>query len=103
MVDRQRELAKEILPASGTMIGVCTTLIGLVKVVEMQFGPSRVDEYVSLDAVVFVISALAAYAAIRYAHRPKLRGFFERAADLTFLAGLLGIAAIAVLYAYEAI
>jgi hypothetical protein len=103
MMDRQRELAREILPASGTMIGVCTTLIGLVKVVEMQIGPSRVDEYISLATLVFVASALAAYAAIRYVHRPKLRDLFERAADYLFLFGLLVIAVIAVLYAYEAI
>jgi len=39
----RRELSKHILPSSGTMIGVCATLIGLVKLAEAHIGPSRVD------------------------------------------------------------
>lgn len=103
MMAKSRELSNHILPASGTMIGVCTTLIGLVKVVEARIGPSRVDEYVSLVAVIFVFSALASYASIRYADRPNLTTQFERVADYLFLFGLLSIAIIAVLFAYEAI
>jgi hypothetical protein len=103
MMAKSRELSNHILPASGTMIGVCTTLIGLVKVVEGRIGPSRVDEYVSLVAVMFVFSAIASYISIRYAGRPNLGTQFERAADYLFLLGLLSIAIIAVLFAYEAI
>ncbi len=44
----RRELSKHILPNSGTLIGVCATLIGLVKVAEAHIGPSRVDEYAAL-------------------------------------------------------
>lgn len=103
MTGKQRELSNHILPASGTMIGVCTTLVGLVKVVERRFGPSHVDEYVSLVSVVFVVSAIASYASIRYGNRMKLSALCETVADYTFLLGLLSIAIIAVLYAYEAI
>ncbi len=103
MTAKSRELSNHILPASGTMIGVCTTLIGLVKVVEARIGPSHVDEYVSLVAVIFVFSALASYGSIRYAGRPNLGTQLERIADYLFLLGLLSIAVIAVLFAYEAI
>jgi hypothetical protein len=103
MMTIRRELSNHILPASGTMIGVCTTLIGLVKVVETRLGPSHVDEYVSLATVVFVFSAIASYIAIRYASWPRVSTHFERAADYAFLLGLLSVAVIAVLYAYEAI
>lgn len=103
MTAKSRELSNHILPASGTMIGVCTTLIGLVKVIEGRIGPSHVDEYVSLVAVIFVFSALASYVSIRYGGRPNLSTQFERAADYLFLIGLFSIAVIAVLFAYEAI
>jgi len=103
MTAKSRELSNHILPASGTMIGVCTTLIGLVKVIEGRIGPSHVDEYVSLVAVIFVFSALASYVSIRYGGRPNLSMQFERAADYLFLIGLFSIAVIAVLFAYEAI
>ena len=34
-------LASHILPVSGTMIGVCATLIGLVKLAEAKHGSDR--------------------------------------------------------------
>ena len=43
------------------MIGVCTTLIGLVKVAKGHMGPSRVDEYAGLAALLFLVSACAVY------------------------------------------
>ena len=51
------------------MIGVCTTLVGLVKIAEAQIGPSHVDEAVSLtrrycgaEAPAFVNGVLSAIA-----------------------------------------
>lgn len=51
-------LSSHILPTAGTMLGICTTLIGLVKLFETRVGPSHVDEYAGLIAVLFLISAL---------------------------------------------
>jgi len=36
------------------MVGVSTTLIGLVKVAKGHMGPSRVDEYAGLAALLFL-------------------------------------------------
>ena len=58
---RADSLASHILPVSGTMIGVCTTLIGLVKLAEAKYGPSDVDEYAAIAAVTFLASALTSY------------------------------------------
>src|SRR6202007_1972336 len=69
---RSETLASHILPISATMIGVCATLIGLVKLAEQKLGPSHVDEYAALAAVTFLASALASYLSIRYADRPRL-------------------------------
>jgi len=47
-------LSGHILPVSATLIGVCVTLVGLVKVVEIKLGSSRVDEYAALAAIAFL-------------------------------------------------
>jgi MFS family permease len=100
---RSETLASHILPVSGTMIGVCVTLIGLVKLAEAKHGPSHVDEYSALAAVTFLASALASYLSMRYADRPKLSRRIEQIADTVFLWGLIGITLVATLFAYEVI
>jgi hypothetical protein len=99
----QRSLSKHILPSSGTMIGVCATLIGLVKVAEPHIGPSRVDEYAALASMLFLASAIASYISIRHSGHPRLSERSETVADQCFLAGLIGIAAITLFFAYEVI
>ena len=109
MTDRQKdqrnskELSRHILPTSATMIGICTTFIGLVKVVETHLGPTHVDEYAALAALLFLISAMSSYLSIRYAVLIGLSERCERLADVLFLTGLLSITIIAMLFAYEAI
>ena len=75
---RSETLASHILPISATMIGVCATLIGLVKLAEQKLGPSHVDEYAALAAVTFLASALASYLSIRSSDRPTLSTRIER-------------------------
>ena len=96
-------LARHILPSSGTMIGICTTLIGLVKLLEGRTGPSRVDEYGALVAFLFLGSAMLSYLSIRMEHRPSPSRACERVADLLFIIGLTSIVGIAALFAFERI
>lgn len=99
----EKALAQHILPTSGTMIGICTTLIGLVKIVEGRIGPSRVDQYAACASLFFLVSAVTSYLSIRYCHRIRFSKGLERVADYFFLLGLLAITAIGLLFAYEAI
>jgi hypothetical protein len=46
----QNRLSHHILPNASTMLGVCPTGIGLVKIAEAYLGPSRVDEYLAQPA-----------------------------------------------------
>ena len=85
------------------MTGVCTTLIGLVKVVEGRIGPSRVDEYAGLVSLLFVVSAITSYISLRHADSERASLRFERIADACFIVGLLGLTIIGLLFAYEAI
>jgi hypothetical protein len=100
---RSESLASHILPVSGTMIGVCATLIGLVKLADARRGSSHVDEYAAMVAVTFLASALTSYLSIRYADRTRLSFRIERMADMIFLCGLIGITLVATLFAYEVI
>ena len=85
------------------MIGVCVTLIGLVKVIEEHIGGSRMDEYAALASLLFLVSAIASFMSIRHADRPQLSERCEVIADQCSLVGLIGIGAIAFLFACEII
>ncbi|MFC7052866.1 hypothetical protein ACFQI3_09230 [Hansschlegelia quercus] len=99
-----QRLASYILPASGTMIGICTTLVGLVKIVESRSGPSVVDEYGAAIAVAFLFSALFSYLSIRLSEgAPTLGRRCERVADFAFLLGLVCLVGLIGLFAFEAI
>lgn len=100
---RKRRLSDHILPASGTMIGVCTTLIGLVKVVEGRNGRGHVDELAALTSLVFLVGAITSYASIRWERRETMSRRLETIADQCFLFGLCSIVAISVFFAYEII
>jgi hypothetical protein len=100
---RNDSLASHILPVSGTMIGVCVTLIGLVKLAKSKHGPSHVDEYAAVAAVTFLASALTSYLSIRWSDRARLSNRIEQIADVVFLCGLVGITLVATLFAYEVI
>ncbi len=96
-------VSRHILPTSGTMLGVCTTLIGLVKVAEGTIGPSRVDEYAGLTAFVFLISAITSYLSFREGSLGKYSLQLERLADGAFIVGLFMLTAVSLLFAYEVI
>ena len=92
-----------IMPTASTMIGVSTTLIGLVKIVEARIGPSHVDEYAGCAAVLFMLSAINSYLSGRLESRIRVSGVLEHIADGLFVVGLVLISCIALFFAYELI
>jgi hypothetical protein len=99
----RRDLSTHILGASVVMIGVSTTLIGLVKVAKAHMGPSHVDQHAGLVGLIFLLSAGASYLSVRYGHHTSLGQRCEQIADLLFVIGLAAISVISVLFAYEVI
>ena len=98
----QVQLSHHILPNASTMLGVCLTGIGLVKVAEAHLGPSHVDEYLALDAICFLISCLCSYSSIRRNNRgANTPNRLEQTADYFFMIGLVAMTFISVLFAYE--
>ena len=85
---RDTELARHILPSSGTMIAMCTTMVGLVKIAEGRMGASNVDVYAAMLGAAFLISAVLAYVSIRAARFSNLSVRCERVHDVLFLVGL---------------
>lgn len=97
-------LSSHILPAAGTMVGVCTTLIGLVKIAEAAGSPpSMVDQCYGLAALVFLASAFTSYLSMRADTQIRRATWLERLADWCFMAGLTALAAISLLFAWETI
>ncbi len=99
----QERLANHILPNAATMIGVCVTTVGLVKIAEPHIGPSRVDVYCALAALIFLASATCSYMALRFESLQRASASLEKIADACFMAGLLALTIVTMLFAYEVI
>ena len=86
------DVSRHILPTAATMVGVCVTVISIVRVVEVNAEVSTIiDDLLAVDGLVFLGSTLLSYASLRKEEAtPRL----ERFADWLFLSGL-GIMVIA--------
>jgi hypothetical protein len=97
------DLARQILASACTMIGMCATLVGLVKFLQSRSFDTLVDEFSALIGIVFLFSAILSYVSLRHAHRAHLSDYVGRVADVTFILGLLGLAGAVVFLAFELI
>ncbi len=94
-------LSQHILPNAATMVGICPTLIGLIKLLEADGALRWADESLGLITVIFVISALTSYASMRDQAGRRHSQWLERVADLFFMVGLVSLAVVSLLFAYE--
>lgn len=101
--DEQRppRLAGHILPAAGTLLGVTATLIALVKLLETQVQATVVDELASGIGIVFLVAAVFSYSSIRLELYPRASRYVERVADVAFVLGLMALAALTSLFAWQ--
>ena len=91
-------LSSHILPTSATMLGVCMTVIGIVKVVEVGKGSSHIDEVLAINGILFMLSAAFSYLSIR-SRRQGAR--LEAIADTLFMVGIGLMAVAGVAFAFE--
>jgi len=82
-----------ILPTSATMVGVCVTAIGIVKLMHVGTVGYYVDKLLAVDSITFLICSLVSFASARMEARAVQ---LETTAESIFLVGLflLGIASI---------
>ena len=92
-------LSGNILPTSGAMLGVCMTVISIVKLTQANRGIAYwVDDLLALDALIFLASSIFSYLSIR-SNSKKV--YFEDIADKFFMLALICMGAAVLLLTYE--
>jgi hypothetical protein len=99
--EKRSSLSEHILPNSSMMIGVCMTVISIIKLVGLHGERRQIAEFISLDSVLFMASALLSYFAMRHKGTAQTSFNAERTADVIFMVGLLVMTANGLLLAYE--
>lgn len=95
------DISIHIFTTSAAMVGVCLTVIGLLRVVlTLNKGVSFADDILALDAFVFLLSCLLSYFALRTRNAHRMHRV-ERLADGLFIAGLILMAVVCGLIVYE--
>ncbi len=92
------QLSGHILPTSGGMLGVCMTVISIVKLTQANQGIGYwVDDILAADATIFLSSAIFSYLSIR-SNSKKV--YFEDIADKFFMVALIlmGVAVLLLTY-----
>lgn len=85
----EKDLCIHIFSVSAALVGVCLTVIGLIRIViTLNDTNNLADDLLALDALLFLVSCVLAYWALRTRHRVR-RYWTERLADIIFMLGLL--------------
>lgn len=97
------DLCATIFSGSVAMVGVCLTVIGLFKVVTSVKQVSTLgDDLLALDGLLFLVSALLSYWAMRHRGRKEMP-LVEQVADYVFLAGLVLMVVVGALITYAVV
>lgn len=87
----ERDIAIHIFTASAALVGVCLTVISIVGRITAGTTIHRMeDDLLAVDAMIFLISCLLSYGALRVRGKSRMR-HLETAADIIFIAGLCGL------------
>jgi hypothetical protein len=96
---QRRDVSQHILPTSATMLGVCVTVVGIVRLMELTGRVSTIiDNVVAIDSGFFLLSCVLSYLSLRTnRHSAEL----ERYGDLVFIGGLVLMVVAACMLAWE--
>src|SRR5437764_15454656 len=85
----EEDICMHIFTVSSAMVGVCLTVIGLIRVfITLGKADTLADDLLASDALLFLISCLLSYAALR-ARSFRRRHRIERAADAIFIVAMM--------------
>ncbi len=98
--DLEEDLCIHIFTVSAAMVGVCLTVIGLIRVV-ITLGRANTiaDDLIAGDAVLFLISTLLSYSALRTRSKGRAHRR-ERVADGIFIVAMCVMVGICVFITY---
>ena len=96
----EQDICIHIFTVSSAMVGVCLTVIGLIRVV-ITFGraDTLADDFLAGDALLFLISCLLSYWALRSRSVRRMHRL-EKIADGIFILAMIGMVIICALITY---
>jgi hypothetical protein len=96
----EHDISIHIFTVSSAMVGVCLTVIGLIRVViTLGKADTITDDFLAGDALLFLVSCLLSYWALRSRGRRRMHRI-ERVADAIFIIAMIGMVAICALITY---
>jgi hypothetical protein len=96
----EQDICIHIFTVSSAMVGVCLTVIGLIRVViTLGTADTLADDFLAADALLFLISCLLSYWALRSRGRRRMHRI-ERIADAIFIIAMIGMVVVCALITY---
>jgi len=96
----EQDICIHIFTVSSAMVGVCLTVIGLIRVViTLGRADTLADDLLAGDALLFLISCLLSYCALRSRSVRRMHRL-EKIADGIFILAMIGMVIICALITY---
>jgi len=96
----EQDICIHIFTVSSAMVGVCLTVIGLIRVViTLGRADTLADDLLAGDALLFLISCLLSYWALRSRSVRRMHGL-EKIADGIFILAMIGMVIVCALITY---
>jgi hypothetical protein len=97
----EQDISIHIFTVSSAMVGVCLTVIGLIRVViTLGRANTLADDFLAADALLFLVSCLLSYWALRCRSVRRMHRL-EKVADAIFIAAMIGMVIICALITYS--
>jgi hypothetical protein len=96
----EQDICIHIFTVSSAMVGVCLTVIGLIRVViTLGTADTLADDFLAADALLFLISCLLSYWALRSRGLRRMHRL-EKIADGIFIIAMIGMVVVCALITY---
>jgi hypothetical protein len=97
----EQDICIHIFTVSSAMVGVCLTVIGLIRVViTLGKADTLADDFLAIDALLFLASCLLSYWALRSRGISRMHKI-ERTADGIFIVAMIGMVGVCTLITYS--
>ena len=97
----EQDICIHIFTVSSAMVGVCLTVIGLIRVViTLGTADTLADDFLAGDALLFLISCLLSYWALRSRGLRRMH-LLEKIADAIFIIAMIGMVVVCALVTYS--
>src|SRR6266446_1749373 len=97
----EHDICIHIFTVSSAMVGVCLTVIGLIRVViTLGRADTLADDLLAGDALLFLISCLLSYWALRSRGLRRMHRL-EKIADVIFIVAMIGMVIICAVITYS--